>query len=255
MELFLLTDIVIIFGLAVIVLLLFHLLRLPAIVGFLLTGIVAGPHGFGLIGAVHEVEVVGRVRSADVGVLAKLDVARGPLDEEPPVAPGGQPVGREPVDADVAVRPVGPQHHLAEVLEAGTVGHRGVLGQRMDDLGGLGPGEVEELVDLVAGDVAEDAAVAFAPEEPLGPGPEVLLVRPKPHGLDHPQLFMTICFAAVMDGSVYGDQCSPISDTTVLSAMCTGCDLMDHVKTQIPQASMAALLAGICWTAVTVIFV
>ncbi|MHC4441254.1 MAG: Na+/H+ antiporter NhaC family protein [Planctomycetota bacterium] len=74
------------------------------------------------------------------------------------------------------------------------------------------------------------------------------------HGLDHPQFFMTICFAAVMDGSVYGDQCSPISDTTVLSAMCTGCDLMDHVKTQIPQASVAALLAGICWTAVTFAF-
>ena len=66
-------------------------------------------------------------------------------------------------------------------------------------------------------------------------------------GLDHPQFFMTICFAAVMDGSVFGDQCSPISDTTVLSSMCTGCDLMDHVKTQIPQASVAALLAGICW--------
>ena len=69
-------------------------------------------------------------------------------------------------------------------------------------------------------------------------------------GLAHPQFFMTICFAAVMDGSVYGDQCSPISDTTVLSSMCTGCDLMDHVRTQIPQASVAALLAGICWTLV-----
>jgi len=74
------------------------------------------------------------------------------------------------------------------------------------------------------------------------------------NGLEHPMFFMTICFAAVMDGSVSGDQCSPISDTTVLSAMCTGCDLMDHVKTQIPQASLAALLAGICWTAVTAIF-
>ncbi len=68
------------------------------------------------------------------------------------------------------------------------------------------------------------------------------------HGLAHPELFMTLCFAAVMDGSVYGDQCSPISDTTVLSAMCTGCDLMDHVKTQIPQASVAAGLAALCWT-------
>ncbi|MCE2390180.1 MAG: sodium:proton antiporter [Proteobacteria bacterium] len=67
-------------------------------------------------------------------------------------------------------------------------------------------------------------------------------------GLAHPELFMTLCFAAVMDGSVYGDQSAPISDTTVLSSVCTGCDLMDHVKTQIPQASVAAALAAACWT-------
>lgn len=68
------------------------------------------------------------------------------------------------------------------------------------------------------------------------------------NGLEHPLFYMTLCFAAVMDGSVYGDQCSPISDTTVLSSMCCGCDLMDHVKTQIPQASLAALIAGVLWT-------
>jgi len=67
-------------------------------------------------------------------------------------------------------------------------------------------------------------------------------------GLAHPEFFMTICFAAVMDGSVFGDQCSPISDTTVLSSISTGCDLMDHVKSQIPQASIAAGLAAVCWT-------
>ena len=72
-------------------------------------------------------------------------------------------------------------------------------------------------------------------------------------GLSHPELFMTLCFAAVMDGSVYGDQCSPISDTTVLSSVCTGCDLMDHVKTQIPQASVAAGLAAVCWTGVALL--
>ena len=69
-------------------------------------------------------------------------------------------------------------------------------------------------------------------------------------GLSHPELYMTLCFAAVMDGSVYGDQCSPISDTTVLSSVCTGCDLMDHVKTQIPQASIAAILAAVLWTVI-----
>jgi len=74
------------------------------------------------------------------------------------------------------------------------------------------------------------------------------------NGLAHPEFFMTICFAAVMDGSVSGDQCSPISDTTVLSSMCTGCDLMDHVRTQLPQASVAALLAAICWTTAVIVF-
>jgi len=73
-------------------------------------------------------------------------------------------------------------------------------------------------------------------------------------GLEHPQLFMMVAFAAVMDGSVFGDQCSPISDTTVLSSMCTGCDLMDHVRTQIPQAGMAALLAGLGWTLTVLLF-
>ena len=74
-------------------------------------------------------------------------------------------------------------------------------------------------------------------------------------GVAHPELYMMICFAAVMDGSVYGDQCSPISDTTVLSSMCTGTDLMDHVKTQIPQATFAAGIAAVLWTAVTILFV
>lgn len=68
--------------------------------------------------------------------------------------------------------------------------------------------------------------------------------------LTYPYLYMTLCFAAVMDGSVFGDQCSPISDTTVLSSVCTGCDLMDHVKTQIPQATVAAVIAGVLWTSI-----
>jgi Na+/H+ antiporter NhaC len=68
-------------------------------------------------------------------------------------------------------------------------------------------------------------------------------------GLTHPVLFMHICFATVLNGSIFGDQCSPISDTTVLSAMCSGCDLMDHVKTQLGQAAFAASLAAILWMA------
>lgn len=52
--------------------------------------------------------------------------------------------------------------------------------------------------------------------------------------------FLQLCFGAVLGGSVFGDQCSPISDTTILSSMFTGCDLMDHVHTQMPLALAAA---------------
>jgi Na+/H+ antiporter NhaC len=75
------------------------------------------------------------------------------------------------------------------------------------------------------------------------------------HGLESPELFMSLCFAAVLNGSVYGDQCSPISDTTILSSMTTGCDLMDHVKTQIVPATIAATAAGVLWTLTAVLFV
>lgn len=61
--------------------------------------------------------------------------------------------------------------------------------------------------------------------------------------------FVALCFAAVLNGSVMGDQCSPISDTTVLSSMTTGADLMDHVVTQIIPATAAGVLAVVLWTA------
>jgi len=64
-------------------------------------------------------------------------------------------------------------------------------------------------------------------------------------------LYLQICFAAVINGSVFGDQCSPISDTTVLSSISTGCDLMDHVRTQIVPCSVAAVIAVIGWTLLT----
>lgn len=60
--------------------------------------------------------------------------------------------------------------------------------------------------------------------------------------------YLSICFGAVLGGAVFGDQCSPISDTTILSSMFTGCDLMDHVMTQLPLALTAAGLGILCST-------
>ena len=67
MEIPLLNDIVVIFGLAIVVLFLCHRLRVPAVVGYLLTGIFVGPYGFWLVKAVHEVEIL-----AEIGIVLLL---------------------------------------------------------------------------------------------------------------------------------------------------------------------------------------
>ena len=61
---------------------------------------------------------------------------------------------------------------------------------------------------------------------------------------------LSLSIAAVLSGSVFGDHCSPISDTTIVSSMASACDHIDHVKTQLPYAiSMAVLSACLFWIA------
>lgn len=51
---------------------------------------------------------------------------------------------------------------------------------------------------------------------------------------------VAVCFAAVAGGGVFGDHCSPVSDTTILSSMGAASDHIDHVKTQLPYALTVA---------------
>jgi monovalent cation:H+ antiporter-2, CPA2 family len=67
MDFTLLSQILTIFGLSIGVIFLCHKVRVPAIVGFLLTGVIAGPYGLGLVSAVHEVEIM-----AEMGVVLLL---------------------------------------------------------------------------------------------------------------------------------------------------------------------------------------
>ncbi len=53
--------------------------------------------------------------------------------------------------------------------------------------------------------------------------------------------------AAVLGGGVFGDHCSPISDTTILSSMASATDHVDHVKTQLPYAGIAGGLAALTY--------
>ncbi|MFH0789721.1 MAG: cation:proton antiporter [Pseudomonadota bacterium] len=64
-----LTDLVIIFSLSLAVLLVCHRLRIPVTIGFILTGILAGPDVLGLVKAIHEVEIL-----AEIGVILLLFV-------------------------------------------------------------------------------------------------------------------------------------------------------------------------------------
>ena len=49
--------------------------------------------------------------------------------------------------------------------------------------------------------------------------------------------------SSIMAGSIFGDHCSPISDTTVMSSMASGCDHADHVRTQLPYALTVGVVA------------
>lgn len=56
-------------------------------------------------------------------------------------------------------------------------------------------------------------------------------------------LITMMSLAAVLDGAIFGDHCSPISDTTIMSSIATSCDHLHHVRTQFPYASLVALAA------------
>ncbi|MFX0547963.1 Na+/H+ antiporter NhaC family protein [Hathewaya histolytica] len=62
------------------------------------------------------------------------------------------------------------------------------------------------------------------------------LTIPLAYALKADQSYIIINISAILTGSIFGDHCSPISDTTILSSMGSGCDHMDHVKTQFPYA-------------------
>lgn len=58
-------------------------------------------------------------------------------------------------------------------------------------------------------------------------------------------IYLTI--AAALGGGVFGDHCSPISDTTIISSMASASDHIDHVKTQLPYALVAGTIAALIY--------
>ena len=54
-----------------------------------------------------------------------------------------------------------------------------------------------------------------------------------------------LVIGAVISGGIFGDHASPISDTSIVSSMASGCDHISHVKTQLPYALLAGGLSAL----------
>jgi Na+/H+ antiporter NhaC len=62
------------------------------------------------------------------------------------------------------------------------------------------------------------------------------------HGAD-----ITLVVAATLGGGIFGDHCSPISDTSIISSMASASDHIDHVKTQLPYAIFGGVITTILY--------
>jgi Na+/H+ antiporter NhaC len=82
------------------------------------------------------------------------------------------------------------------------------------------------------------AAVAFATGTSWGTmGILLPALTPIAWALSGQDMTITLlCMGAILDGAIFGDHCSPVSDTTVMSSLACGCDHIEHVRTQMPYA-------------------
>jgi tetracycline resistance efflux pump len=64
----------------------------------------------------------------------------------------------------------------------------------------------------------------------------------------------SLVLAAILGGGIFGDHCSPISDTTAVSAIASGCDLLEHVRTQLPYALVAGAITLLMYFVVSFVY-
>lgn len=87
------------------------------------------------------------------------------------------------------------------------------------------------------------AVISFATGTAYGTmGILMPLAVPLAHSINPEMSFIIVTTSAVLTGAIFGDHCSPISDTTILSSMGAGCNHIDHVKTQMPYALFVAFI-------------
>jgi len=105
--------------------------------------------------------------------------------------------------------------------------------------GTLAPGVFLPLVFVVA------SAIAFSIGSSWGTFAIMIpIIVPAAGGLG---LDLAPFLAAALSGGIFGDHCSPISDTTIISSMAAATDHVDHVRTQLPYALAGGAVATVCF--------
>lgn len=110
----------------------------------------------------------------------------------------------------------------------------------------LNPGLVPALIFILASITAFSTGTSWATMSiliPLAVPTAVGVAQSANYDAASTHGIMLGAVSAVLAGALFGDHCSPISDTTVMSSMSTGCDHVDHVRTQLPYALTVAGIA------------
>ena len=110
----------------------------------------------------------------------------------------------------------------------------------------LNPRLLPMIIFLIAAAVSFSTGTSWGTMTILTPIAIPLVVKVSAlHGLadGNAEAVLLSGIAAIMAGSVFGDHCSPISDTTIMSSMASGSDHIDHVRTQLPYALVVAAVA------------
>jgi len=105
--------------------------------------------------------------------------------------------------------------------------------------GTIPPWAIPSITFLIAGVIAYATGTSFGTMGILIP----LAIPYAVHASGASPTIVLPTIGAVLAGATFGDHCSPISDTTIMSSMASGCDHIDHVRTQTPYAATTAAVA------------
>ena len=114
-------------------------------------------------------------------------------------------------------------------------------------------GTAKYLIQLLSGSLppfilpslifALGAIISFATGTSYGTmGILMPLAIPLSYSINPEISYIIVATSAVLTGAIFGDHCSPISDTTILSSMGAGCNHIDHVRTQMPYSIFVAVI-------------